>query len=480
MKIARNYLYNVLLTLSNSLVPFITIPYISRVLDPEGIGAVSFTASVVQYFVLFATLGTNLYGTREIASARGNPEKLNEVFWQIEYLRITATLLTYVVFSLFLMFSYPGYKPLYLINSLLIINSALDITFLFQGLEDFAKITLRGLFVRFVGTCLIFVLIHKPSDYPLYALINVSTTILGSIVMWAYFKRYNLHPVKPSLEQIKYHFVGSVKLFVPLIAIEIYTVLDKTMVGILSTEAEVGYYTMSQRLVKMVLALITSLGTVVMPRMSNLIATEQHEEVEKYIRIIFDFLTYASILAMVLILVTMKDFVPLFFGSKFLKVRDLVVYITPIILFISWSNLFGIQVMVPMKKEKYLTFSVIAGAIVNFFMNLILIPRYQSLGAVIGTVAAEFSVTLVQMILVRNLIPLKPLFSQTWKHIVAGITTLFVLLLLSQVNVNPSGKIILETATGLIVYVSVEMVLKSSINALVFRKILSFLKIHLS
>lgn len=192
---------------------------------------------------------------------------------------------------------------------------------------------------------------------------------------------------------------------------------------------------------------------------------------------IFKFFTY-SILAMVLILVTMKDFVPLFFGSKFLKVRDLVVYITPIILFISWSNLFGIQVMVPMKKEKYLTFSVIAGAIVNFFMNLILIPRYQSLGAVIGTVAAEFSVTLVQMILVRKLIPLKPLFSQTWKHIVAGITTLFVLLLLSQINVNPSGKIILETATGLIVYVSVEMVLKSSINALVFRKILSFLKIY--
>jgi O-antigen/teichoic acid export membrane protein len=174
----------------------------------------------------------------------------------------------------------------------------------------------------------------------------------------------------------------------------------------------------------------------------------------------------------------MKDFVPLFFGSKFLKVKDLVAYITPIILFVSWSNLFGIQVMVPMKKEKYLTFSVIAGAIVNFFMNLILIPRYQSLGAVIGTVAAEFSVTLVQMILVRKLITLKPLFSQTWKHIVAGITTLFVLLLLSQINVNPSGKIILETATGLIVYVSVEMVLKSSINAFVFRKIFSFLKIY--
>jgi O-antigen/teichoic acid export membrane protein len=296
--------------------------------------------------------------------------------------------------------------------------------------------------------------------------------------MWFYFQRYNLHPTKFSLEKIKLHFIGSMKLFVPMLAIEVYTVLDKTMVGILSTEAEVGYYTMSQRLVKMILALITSLGAVVMPRMSNLIATEQHEEVEKYIRVIFEFLTYASILAMVLILVTMKDFVPLFFGSKFLKVKDLVVYITPIILFISWSNLFGIQIMVPMKKENYLTASVIAGALVNFTMNLLLIPNYQALGAVIGTVVAEFTVTLVQMILVRKLISLKPLFSQIWKHIIAGLITLLVLLLLSQINLNPIWRIVLELATGLTVYVSVEMILKSSINTLVFRKILSFLRIY--
>lgn len=479
MGIARNYLYNMLLTLSNLLVPFITIPYISRILDPEGIGAVSFTASVVQYFVLFATLGTNLYGTREIASVRGKPERLNEVFWQVEYLRITATFLTYIVFSVFLLFSYPGYRLLYLINSLLIINTALDITFLFQGLEDFAKITIRGLLMRLIGTFLIFLLIHKPSDYPLYALINVTSTILGSVVMWIYFKRYNLKLAKSSLEHMKYHLIGSIKLFVPMLAIEVYTVLDKTMVGILSTEAEVGYYTMSQRLVKMVLALITSLGTVMMPRMSNLVATKQHEEAEKYIRVVFDFLTYASVLAMVLILVTIKDFVPLFFGDKFLKVKDLVAYITPIILFISWSNLFGIQVMVPMKKENYLTLSVITGALVNFFMNLILIPRYQSLGAVIGTVIAEFAVTVVQMFLVRKLISLNLLFSQTWKHVVAGLITFITLILLPQFNINPLGKIILKSMVGLVVYLLMEGTLRSHINRMVIRKVFSLLRINL-
>lgn len=473
MGIARNYLYNTLLTLTNLLVPFITIPYISRVLDPEGIGAVSFTASVVQYFVLFATLGTDLYGTREVASVRKNNEKLSDTFWQIEYLRATATLLAYVAFSLSLLFSYPGYRLLYLINSLLIINTALDITFLFRGLEDFAKITVRGLLVRLLGTCLIFLLIHKPSDYPLYALINVITTILGSVVMWLYFRRYNLHPTKFSLEQIKLHFIGSIKLFVPMLAIEVYTVLDKTMVGILSTEAEVGYYTMSQRLVKMVLALITSLGTVVMPRMSNLVATDQHKEIEKYIRMIFDFLTYGSILAMVLILVTIKDFVPLFFGSKFLKVSDLVIYITPIILFISWSNLFGIQIMVPMKRENYLTASVIAGALVNFTMNLLLIPSYQALGAVIGTVIAEFTVTLVQMILVRKLISLKPLFAQTWKHFVAGSATFLALILLPQIGASSLARIILKGILAVSIYVAVEGLLRSSTNSLVIRKILS-------
>lgn len=475
MGIARNYIYNTILTLTNLLVPFITTPYISRVLNPDGIGIVAFTGSIVQYFILFATLGTGLYGAREIASLRNDFEKLKMVFWNIQYAKIFTTAFSYIAFLLFVFLGGTRYQSLYLIQSFLILNCVLDITFLFTGFEEFAKITTRGLIVRIISTGLIFLLIRKPSDYSLYALINVLTTILGNVIMWFYLPKY-MKMTKLSFSQIKQHLLGSLKLFVPIAATEVYTVLDKTMVGLLTTEAEVGYYTMSQRLVKMVLSLVTSIGVVMMPRIANLMANQQKEQIQKYSQMVFDFVTYASVISMILIAVTMKDFVPLFFGSKFLKVKDLIVYIVPIILFVSWSNLFGIQIMVPLKKENYLTVSVVVGAIINFTSNLILIPKYQALGAVIGTVVAEFSVTAVQMILVRKLIWLKPLFSEIWKHGLAGIATIFALLPLTKVDMSSVFKILLECLFGIVMYFLMEVLLRSSTNKMIMQKVLSFVK----
>lgn len=475
MSIAKNYVYNLILTISNIIIPFITIPYITRVLNPEGIGAVAFTGSIVEYFVMFSVLGITLYGPREIASVRDDPEKLRDTFWNIQYTKILTVIVSYLAFIIFTLFSQGKYRDLYIIQSINIINTLLDITFLFSGLEEFSKITTRGLLVKIISTILIFLAIRKPEDYYLYALISVLSNVFGSIIMWFYLPKH-LSVTKPSFEKIKQILIGSFKLFVPLAAIEIYVVLDKTMVGILSTEAEVSYYTMSQRLVKIVLSLITSLGPVMMSKVSNLVSNNQHDQVEKYTRTIFDFVTYASILAIILTIFTMNDFVPIFFGSKFLKVKDLIVYITPIILFISWSNLFGIQIMVPMKKENYLTISVIAGAITNFTMNLVLIPKYKSLGAVIGTVVAEFTVTLVQIILVRKLINLKPLFNEIWKHILAGLVTSFTLILISKVNISPITNIFLRILLGGIIYIIAESILKSSTNKLLIQKAILLLK----
>jgi len=476
VSIAKNYLYNLILTISDILVPFITIPYITRVLNPDGIGAVSFTNSVIEYFTMFSILGLNLYGPREIASSRNNPEKIRTTFWNIQYAKVFTVITSYTTFLIFFFFfSNEKYHSLYIIQSFIILNNLFDITFLFSGLEDFQKITIRGLLVKIVGASLIFLLIKKPSDYILYALINVLSTLFGTSIMWFYLPK-NLKITNFSFEEIKNHLFGSLKLFIPILAIQIYTVLDKTMVGVLSTEAEVSFYTMSQRLVKIILALITSLGPVMMSRISNLVSTDQHEKVEGYISVIFDFVTYASILAIILTVFTMNDFVPFFFGSKFLKVKDLIIYITPIILFISWSNLFGIQLMVPMKKENYLTISVIIGAVTNFTLNLILIPKYQSLGAVIGTVIAEFTVTLVLIILVRKLINLKPLFNEVWKHLLAGLATFSLLFFFTKINISPFINIILKISIGISSYILIEYILKSTTNKMIIQKILGFLK----
>lgn len=469
MGIAKNYVYNVTLTIMNLLIPFITTPYITRVLDPEGIGSVAFTASIVQYFVLLATLGIDLYGTRELAVLRNNSKEFQKAFWNIFFSKLITFCVAFGLFFIFIAFYGKRYTLLFLIQSLMIVNALIDITFLYSSIEDFKSITIRGLIVRIIGVALLFTLVKKPSDFYIYAGINVLTGTFGNIWMWIK-KPKELKIVKPELKQIKEHLIGSLKLFVPLLAIQVYVVLDKTMVGILANESEVAYYDMSQRLVKMALGLVTAIGPVMIPRMSSILVQEREEEKTKYVKNVFEFVTYSSVIIIVLIITTMQDFVPLFFGSKFLKVKELIIYISPIVLFISWSNLFGMQIMVPMKKEKYLTISVLSGAILNFTLNILLIPKYKALGAVIGTVIAEFVVTFVQIIIIRKLLDLKSLYSVFWKHFLSGLLTLSFLLILTRLNVGSVAKILLELLAGSALYVTLEFFLKTEINEYVIRK----------
>lgn len=186
---------------------------------------------------------------------------------------------------------------------------------------------------------------------------------------------------------------------------------------------------------------------------------------------VFEFVTYSSVIIIVLIITTMQDFVPIFFGSKFLKVKELIIYVSPIILFISWSNLLGIQIMVPMKKEKYLTISVLSGAVVNFTMNMTLIPKYKALGAVIGTVVAEFVVTFVQIILIRKIVNLKSLYSGIWKHFLSGFLVLLFLIALTKLNLGSIVKILTELLIGTILYVVLQWLLKTEINNTILKKI---------
>lgn len=469
MAIAKNYIYNVTLTIMNLLIPFVTAPYITRVLDPEGIGSVAFTASIIQYFVLLATLGIDLYATRELAVLKTKPKEFQRAFWNIFFSKLITFCMAFSLFLVYLTLYGRKYMLLFLIQSILIINALIDITFLYNSIEDFKSITIRGLIVRILGVVLLFALVKRPSDFYIYAGINVLTGTFGNIWMWIKKPR-ELKIVKPELKRIKESLMESIKLFIPLLAIQVYVVLDKTMVGILAGESEVAYYEMSQRLVKMALSLVTAIGPVMIPRMSTILAQEREEEKTKYVKNVFEFVTYASVIITVLIITTMQDFVPLFFGSKFLKVKELIIYVSPIILFISWSNLFGMQIMVPMKKENYLTISVLSGAIVNFILNVILIPKYKALGAVIGTVVAEFVVTFLQIILIRKLLDLKSLFTGFWKHLMSGLLTLSFLLILTELNVGSVAKILLKLLLGGALYVTLEFLLKTEINEYVTRK----------
>lgn len=400
-KVVKNYLYNLSYQILVLIVPLITTPYVSRVLGAKGVGAFSYTNSIVQYFILFGCIGLNLYGQREIAYVQHEKEKRDKVFWELIILRIISVSISLTVFY-FTLASHGKYASVFLIMCLDILASMVDISWFFQGIEDFKKIVVRNVIIKIVGVALIFIFVKSSDDLLLYVVCHSATLFLGNLSMWAYIPKL-VGKLKLRELEIKKHMRPTIVLFFPQIATSVYTVLDKTMIGLLTgIEEEVAYYEQSQKIVKIVMTLVTSLGTVLMPRVSNLFKQNEMDMVKRYLSKSFCFVFFLSFPMMFGLMAISRNIVPWFFGLGYEKVIPNMVVIAPVLVIIALSNIIGTQYLLPVGRQKEYTISVVVGCLVNFSMNLLLIPRFLSIGAAIATVIAEISVTGIQVYFTRK------------------------------------------------------------------------------
>ena len=400
-KVVKNYLYNLSYQILVLIVPLITTPYVSRVLGAKGVGAFSYTNSIVQYFILFGCIGLNLYGQREIAYVQHEKEKRDKVFWELIILRIISVSISLTVFY-FTLASHGKYASVFLIMCLDILASMVDISWFFQGIEDFKKIVVRNVIIKIVGVALIFIFVKSSDDLLLYVVCHSATLFLGNLSMWAYIPKL-VGKLKLRELEIKKHMRPTIVLFLPQIATSVYTVLDKTMIGLLTgIEEEVAYYEQSQKIVKIVMTLVTSLGTVLMPRVSNLFKQNEMDMVKRYLSKSFCFVFFLSFPMMFGLMAISRNIVPWFFGLGYEKVIPNMVVIAPVLVIIALSNIIGTQYLLPVGRQKEYTISVVVGCLVNFSMNLLLIPRFLSIGAAIATVIAEISVTGIQVYFTRK------------------------------------------------------------------------------
>ena len=279
-KVIKNYLYNLSYQLLLIVLPIITTPYVSRVLGAEAIGTYAYTNSITQYFILFGCIGLNLYGQREIAYRQNNIGERNRVFCELVFLRTVTIIISLIVF--YITFAREGqYAYIFIIQIMDIIASIFDVSWFFQGMEDFKKTVLRNFLARIVCVSLIFMFVKSSADLPLYVLFYSITLLLGNISMWFYIPKYIKRNDVKNLN-IQRHIKPAVMLFLPQIASSLYTLLDKTMIGLITdNNSEVAYYEQSQIIIKTVLTLLTSLSTAMMPRIANLFATDDMETVKK-------------------------------------------------------------------------------------------------------------------------------------------------------------------------------------------------------
>jgi len=466
MSIAKNYIYNVAYQIVVLIIPLITIPYISRVLGSAGVGTNAYTYSIIQYFVLFGTIGISLYGTRAIAYVRDNKEALSHTFWGIFILKIITTLTAYGVFVLFLNMI-GEYQSIFAFQSIYILAAAVDITWLYMGLEDFKKTVIRNLIVRITGVFLIFIFVKTSSDLWKYVLILSASQLIGHLTLWFYLPS-TVSKVKLKWQEIRKHFLPSIQLFIPQIAIQVYVVLNKTMLGYFSNMDEVGFFDNSDKIVKVVLAVVTATGVVMLPRVANTFAKGEMSKVRNYLYQSFDFASYLSFPMMFGLAGIATEFTPWFFGPGFSKTSTLICVISPVIVLIAWSTVLGQQYLMPVGKVNGYTSSVCLGAIVNFTLNLLLIKPFLSVGTAIATVIAECVVTLVQMYWVRREIGLKTLLAPIWKYFVAG-SVMYVLIRSIGILLGYGAiTTLIQIVIGAITYFVLLFFLKSEMNKKLF------------
>ena len=398
-----NVIMNMILTMSSLIFPLITFPYVSRILLPEGTGKVSFATSLISYFLMFAQLGIPTYGIRTCAKVRDNREELTRTAQELLIINLVMSAISYVVLFLAIAFvpRLQGDKTLYIIVSFTIILTTIGMEWLYKALEQYTYITIRSVIFKFIALIAMFLLIHEKSDYIIYGGISILAASASNVFNFINVHKYiDLKPVGGY--NFKRHFKPIGTFFAMACATTIYTNLDTVMLGFMKTDADVGYYNAAVKIKTILVAIVTSLGAVLLPRASYYIENGLIDEFKKITNNALSFVFLIASPLMLYFVFYAKEGIFFLSGNAYAGSIVPMQIIMPTLLFIGITNILGIQMLVPMGKEKVVLYSEIAGAIVDVIINALLIPRFASAGAAIGTLVAEFVVLIVQYIALKD------------------------------------------------------------------------------
>ena len=461
--IGKNYILNTIYQLMGVVIPLFTLPYLSRTLGAEGIGLYSFNNSIVSYFVLLAASGTGTFGQREIAYHQSDKKEVSRIFWEVEILRSVmsvAAVLAYFVYVITL----GRDKLILLVLSFSLMNVILDISWMYSGLEEFSKLAIRFIIVKILYLTFIFTCINSPDDVVLYVAGEMAFGAFQYVSLWPGLRRMlvrvsNLHPFS--------HFKKVFILFIPSLAIQLYTVLDKTMLGFFSNGSYVenGYYEQAQGIIKSCLILVSSLAAVLSPKISFCHANNRKEEMKTYLYLSYRYVWFVTIALFAVVSSLSVMLIPLFLGPGFDKTIILVKICAPLFIIIGLSNITGLQYFVPCDHIKQHTISLIAGSIVNICLNLLFIPKFQSVGASVASVIAEICVTATQFVFVFRIHDLKihKILSYSIKYWIAGLCCWFALSYLANICNTSWPMIVALVVLGVVLYIVFLLILRDKL-----------------
>ena len=452
-----NLVYQMFYRILAILTPLLTAPYLSRVLGAENLGIFSYTSSIVNYFAMLAYLGIDNYGCRTIAQVRAenNGNGKAKTFWEIYTIQFLTGAVSLTGYVMYLLIFAQENKLIFLIQCITLFSAMLDINWYFFGTEQFKLTVTRNTVIKIITVIMIFVFVNTENDLFQYVFIMTSGTLVSQLVMWGFLLK-EIGFVKTDLKHAMKHMKPNIALFLPVIAVSVYHTMDKTMLGIQADYRETGFYYNADKVISMPLGLITGLGTVMMPRISNVISQKGTDAGRELLGKSFELNMCLSCSMSFGIAAISQEFVPFFFGKEFESCTILVILFAPVLVIKSLSGLIQSQYLIPSKNESIYTIGTIFGAITNLILNLTLIRQFGAIGATVGTLGAELAVLVIEAFLTRKNLRFCSMFMDNIIYFVAAATMFVgVRLFASVLHFSVVINILLEIMAGGLLFLAV-------------------------
>ena len=483
--LTSNFIFSLINQILAIVLPLITTPYVARVLGAVGNGQYSYAYSIAQYFVIFASLGFSSYGQREIAKCDNDINKRSCVFWELFILRFIVTLFSFTVFIIF------GFSIGYGISSWLlmfavsinIISVAFDLSFFFQGMEEFKMLAIRTIIIRLILVSLIFVFVRTANDVWLYALISVLATFGANLVMFLSLKGRVIWPRWPNL-QFKKHFKPVLLLFIPNIAITLYSILDKTMINILTNGTQEfkdysnGCYEQAYKINSLALIFVTVISSIFQSRNSILHAKNDEEGVKRNVNFAINYVWHVSVPLIFGFVVLSENLTTWFFGPGYDDTPLLMILMAPRFLFSGLIEIFTTQTLLVYNKEKYISISTRIAAVINICLNLVLIPFIGAVGAAIATAVCELANCMFVFYIAKRekYFNLKDFFKISIKPLISGLIMFAVIFVIQYFWNYSILSFVVIMLVGIVVYSLTLLLTRDNFAIFVVQKFFIILK----
>lgn len=436
--IQKNFFYNTLLSVTQVLFPLIVFSYVARVIEPVGIGKVSFVESICRYSILIAALGMPIYGVREVAKLKDDKINLSKLCSELITIHFICSFLISLLYLLVVSTTSQLSQNLnfYLIGLIMIFSNVFSIEWYFQGIGDFKFITIRTIIVRIVTTILVFFMVTKTEHSFNFFLLTVFTNLISSTINLLHANKQIKIKFTFEYKNLKRHSIPLLLIFSTTISISIYVLLDTIMLGFLSSEKSVGFYSMALKISKIPLLFVSALGVVLIPQLSSSFNNNDIDRFKILITKSINFVITFSFPIIFYIIGVSNELILVFAGEPFLEAALSLKILSSLVLLIGLSNIFGMQVLTPMGKDKYLTYSVLFGTIFSISLNFFLIPLYQELGAVITNVITEVIVTVMTFYFSSKFLKLDLNYTFMFKSFLLSFPFYFISTLISKFTIN--------------------------------------------